>query len=146
MEIVHSYLPPEIGLSIPFDPTKSPGNLSEQYSAVACNRVGSSRVVETRDTGKDCACNCQVTHLGRSRLGALWARRCTFSGNSGVQYVCKQPDSQVAHTRVKVSRFRCGKACAQATSRTLQECVRLAGMSIHCSRGATTSLSMWNSC
>ena len=32
MEIVHSYLPPEIGLSIPFDEAKSPGNISQQYS------------------------------------------------------------------------------------------------------------------
>ena len=32
MEIVHSYLPPEIGLSIPFNEAKSPGNISQQYS------------------------------------------------------------------------------------------------------------------
>ena len=35
IEIVHSYLPPEIGLSIPFDPAKSPGNVSHQYSDFA---------------------------------------------------------------------------------------------------------------
>ncbi|CAE7602752.1 PDK [Symbiodinium natans] len=32
MEVVHSYLPPEIALSIPFDPAKSNGNISQQYS------------------------------------------------------------------------------------------------------------------
>ncbi|CAE7601257.1 RPT1A [Symbiodinium sp. CCMP2592] len=42
MEIVHSYLPPEIGLSIPFDEAKSPGNISQQYSESSMMSVGCS--------------------------------------------------------------------------------------------------------
>ncbi|CAE7592927.1 PDK [Symbiodinium natans] len=42
IEIVHSYLPPEIGLSIPFDPAKSPGNVSHQYSEAPMMSVGCS--------------------------------------------------------------------------------------------------------